>query len=153
MILEKIAIGCDHGGFLLKEKIIRFLKKKNYSVRDFGSFSQESVDYPDFACKVASAVSRKTVARGILICKTGIGNCVVANKFRGVRAALCYNTTAARLARQHNDANILVLGARFVNSRSALKILEVWLKTVFEGGRHLRRIKKIERIEKLCARP
>ena len=151
MSQKKIAIGCDHGGFLLKEKIARYLKKQGLPVEDLGTFSHESMDYPDTAYKVASAVSSGKVRCGILICKTGIGNSIVANKLKNVRAALCYNIKAARLSRQHNDANVLVLGALFVSLTAAKKILDVWLNTSFEGGRHLRRIKKIERIEKLCA--
>ena len=151
MSQEKIAIGCDHGGFLLKEKLARYLKKQGLPIEDLGTFSQESMDYPDTAYKVAYAVSSGKAYRGILICKSGIGNCIVANKLKNVRAALCYNLKAARLSRQHNDANVLVLGALFVTQTAAKKMIDVWLNTPFEGGRHLRRIKKIERIEKLCA--
>jgi len=150
MTLKKIAIGCDHGGFQLKEKIARFLKHKGYAVADFGAFSEESMDYPDTAYKVARAVAGRRASTGILICKSGIGNCIVANKVAGVRAALCYNIKAARLARRHNDANILVLGSLFVNEELAKKIVNAWFAAPFEGGRHARRVKKIERIEKLC---
>ena len=153
MSLKTIAIGCDHGGFRLKEKIIAFLEKKRFRVKDFGAFSEESVDYPDTAYEVAALVSKKKISRGILICKSGIGNSMVANKLNNVRAALCYNVRAAELSRRHNDANVLVLGALFVNTSQAKKIVGVWLKTPFEGGRHLRRIQKIERIEQLCHRP
>jgi ribose 5-phosphate isomerase B len=148
---EKIAIGCDHGGFVLKTKLVPFLKKLGMSVQDFGAFSDESMDYPDTAYKVAEAVSRNQAARGILICKSGIGNCIVANKVKNVRAALCYNIKAAVLSRKHNDANVLVLGSLFVSQQLANKMIKAWLATPFEGGRHLRRIEKIERIEKLCA--
>jgi len=148
-----IAIGCDHGGFQLKQKIVLFLRKKGFSVKDFGVFCEESMDYPDTAYQVASAVSKKKINRGILICKTGIGNAIVANKLKHVRAALCYNAQAAVLSRRHNDANILVLGALFVSLPQAKKIVSLWLETSFEGGRHLRRIKKIERIERLCHLP
>jgi len=144
----KIAVGSDHAGFELKLKVISYLKKKGYSVKDFGTYSQQSCDYPFFAYKVAKAVALKRYLRGILICKTGIGNSIVANKVKGIRAALCYNILAARLSRLHNDANILVLGAEFVNIKVAKKIIDIWLNTDFEGGRHLRRIKQIERIEK-----
>jgi len=150
VIRRKIAIGSDHGGFLLKEKIAGYLQKRGVSIEDFGTFSKDSMDYPDTAYKVASAVSSGKALRGILICKTGIGNCIVANKLKNVRAALCYNLKAARLSRQHNDANILVLGSLFVNEAKAKKMIDVWLKTDFEGGRHLRRLKNVERIEKLC---
>ena len=149
---NKIAIGCDHGGFLLKENIVRFLRKSGWPVSDYGTYSEESMDYPDTAAKVASAVSKGKVWRGILICKSGIGNSIVANKFKGVRAALCYNIKAARLSRKHNDANVLVIGSLFVSPERSKKIVDVWLKTIFEEGRHSRRIKKIERIENSCAR-
>lgn len=152
MSQKKIVIGCDHGGFLLKEKLARYLKKQGLPIEDLGTFSQESMDYPDIAFKVAAAVSSGKAYRGILICKTGIGNCIVANKLKNIRAALCYNIKAACLSRQHNDANVLVLGALFVKEAAAKKMIGAWLNTAFEGGRHLRRIKKIERIEKLCAR-
>ncbi len=149
---NKIAIGCDHGGFALKTKVVGLLKKMKFEVVDFGTFSEESMDYPDTASKVAEAVSRNKVSRGVLICKTGIGNSIVANKFKNVRAALCYNVRAAELSRRHNDANILVLGSLFTGPDKLNKIIKTWLTVPFEGGRHLRRIKKIERIENLCAK-
>lgn len=152
MNVKKIALGCDHGGFELKEKVAAFLRKAGYDVLDYGAFSQESMDYPDTAYKAALSVSKHKVDRGILICKSGIGNSIVANKVSGVRAALCYNIKAAKLSRQHNDANVLVLGSLFVKEGRAKKIIVVWLKASFEGGRHLRRIRKIERIEKKCRR-
>ena len=144
----KIAIGADHGGFALKQKVIALLKRKRHTVVDYGTYSSESVDYPCYAAQVARAVAQKKVARGILICKTGIGNSIVANKVKGVRAALCYNEQAACLSRQHNDANVLVLGARFTGFTKAQKIISIWLVAKFEGGRHRRRIKQIERIER-----
>jgi ribose 5-phosphate isomerase B len=153
MSRKKIAVGCDHGGFILKEKLIPFLKKKGLAVLDVGTFSQVSMDYPDTAIQVASAVAKKRAAYGLLICKSGIGNCIVANKVRGVRAALCYNKKAAELSRRHNDANVLVLGALFVPFKRAREIIDIWLKTSFEGGRHARRVQKIERIEKICGCP
>jgi ribose 5-phosphate isomerase B len=131
--------------------LVSYLKTKKLAVVDVGTFSEESVDYPDTSYKVARLVSQKKVKRGVLICKSGIGNSIVANKARGVRAALCYNIRAARLSRLHNDANVLVLGSLFVSADKAKKIVDVWLKTDFEAGRHLRRLKKIERIEGLCA--
>ena len=143
-----IAIGSDHGGYKLKSKLIPYLNKKGHKVKDMGTFSEESCDYPYFAYKVARAVSAKKFKRGVLICKSGIGNSIVANKVKGIRAALCCNSTAAKLSRLHNDANVLVLGARFVNSKKANRMLDVWLTTKFEGGRHLRRLKQIERIKK-----
>ncbi|MDD5006238.1 MAG: ribose 5-phosphate isomerase B [Candidatus Omnitrophica bacterium] len=144
----KIAIGSDHGGFKLKQQIAKLLKSKKYSVKDFGTDCQESCDYPLIAFSVAKSVARKDVNKGILICKTGIGNCIAANKVKGIRAALCYNIKAAELSRRHNDSNILVLGALFTNIAKAREIIKAWLNTDFEGGRHLRRIKQIERIEK-----
>lgn len=149
---QNVAIGCDHGGFLMKEELARFLKSRGWSLKDLGAFSEESMDYPDTAYKVAKHVSGGRAWRGILICKSGIGNSIVANKVPGVRAALCSTIKAARLSRQHNDSNVLVLGSLFVNKTKMKKMVEVWLKTPFEGGRHLRRLKKIERIEQLCAR-
>lgn len=145
-----ISVGCDHGGFLLKDQLVLFLKKQGWRVEDVGVFSQKSADYPDTAFKAARAVSTGRAARAILICKSGIGNSIVANKLPGVRAALCHNLKCARLSRQHNDANILVLGALFVDFDKAKKMVAAWLETPFEGGRHLRRLEKIERIEKLC---
>lgn len=146
-----MAIGCDHAGFSLKVVLVPFLKKLGLEVLDFGTFSEASMDYPDTAYKVAAAVSKNKASRGILICKTGIGNCIVANKVKHVRAALCANIKTAQYARRHNDANILVLGSLFVNEELAKKMIKAWLSASFEAGRHLRRIKKIERIEKLCA--
>ena len=144
----KIAIGSDHGGFKLKEQITKFLKRKEYKVMDFGTNSEQSCDYPLIAYSVAKSVSRKDSKRGILVCKSGIGNSITANKVKGIRAALCYNIKAAKLSRKHNDANVLVLGALFIDFAKASKMIDIWLNTEFEGGRHLRRVKQIERIEK-----
>lgn len=143
----KIAIGSDHGGFKLKQQIIRYLQQK-HKVEDFGAYSEESCDYPLIAYKVAKAVGSKKFSKGILICKSGIGNSIVANKVKGVRAALCYNIKAATLSRKHNDANVLVIGALFTNLPKAKNIISIWLKTKFEDGRHRRRLRQIERIEK-----
>jgi len=144
----KIAIGSDHGGFQLKEKIKKYLKAKKYKLADFGTDSLESCDYPLIAYAVANSVAGKKSDKGILICKTGIGNSITANKVKGIRAALCYNIKAAELSRRHNNSNILVLGALFTDITKAKRIIDVWLNTKFEGGRHLRRVKQIERIEK-----
>jgi ribose 5-phosphate isomerase B len=144
----KIAIGSDHGGFPLKEKIVKFLKGRKHQLKDFGTYSLDSCDYPLIAYEVARSVATKKSERGILICKTGIGNSIAANKVKGIRAALCYNIKAAELSRRHNDSNVLVLGALFTDFAKAKKITEVWLKTKFEGGRHMRRVRQIERIEK-----
>jgi ribose 5-phosphate isomerase B len=145
--IKRIIIGSDHAGFALKEKIKSYLKARGLKVEDAGTHSKERCDYPKFACAVAKAVSVKKFQRGILVCKSGIGNSIVANKLRGVRAALCYNVTAARLSRQHNDSNILVLGAAFVNASLAKRITGVWFKTEFQGGRHKRRLDQIKKIE------
>lgn len=146
--IRKIIIGSDHAGFALKEDLRAYLIKKGIKVDDAGAYSDERCDYPVFASKVAGEVSRGRHKRGVLICKSGIGNAITANKFSNVRAALCYNVKAARLSREHNDSNILVLGAAFVNKKTAKRILGVWLETGFLGGRHRRRLNKIREIEK-----
>ena len=146
--MKNIVIGSDHGGFKLKEKIKEYLEKKGFKVKDVGTFCEESCDYPKFSAAAASFVSKGIYKRGILICKSGIGNSIVANKFPGVRAALSYNLTAARLSREHNDSNILVLGSRFVNIALAKRMIKVWLNTEFQGGRHQRRLDIIKNIEK-----
>jgi ribose-5-phosphate isomerase (EC 5.3.1.6) len=149
---SKIIIGADHRGFKLKEKIKAFLEAKGFSVKDVGTFCEESCDYPKIAFKVGNQVAKSKNAKGILICASGIGDSIAANKVKGVRAALCYNIKAARLSRQHNDANVLVLGSMFVKEQSAKKIIETWVRTEFEGGRHLRRINQIRSFEKNCCR-
>ena len=145
--MEKIIIGSDHGGFALKEKLKVFLEQKGLKVKDVGPYSAERCDYPEYAYAAAKEVSSGKFKRGILICKTGIGNSIVANKLPRVRAALCYNVKAAKLSRQHNDSNILVLGATFVNEKAARRIVDVWLREPFCGGRHRRRINQIRKIE------
>lgn len=147
-MLNKIVIGSDHGGFLLKQIIKKYLEKKGIKVKDVGTYSQDSCDYPKFAYAAAKEVSSGRFKRGIVICKSGIGNSIVANKVRGVRAALCYNIKAAELSRMHNDSNMLVLGSLFVNGRLARKIVDAWLAAEFEGGRHKRRLDQIRLIEK-----
>jgi ribose 5-phosphate isomerase B len=144
----KIAIASDHAGFELKEKLKKFLESLNYQYKDFGTNNNESVDYPDYALKVAESVSKKEFDRGILICGSGIGMSMVANKIPGIRAALCYNTETAKMSREHNDANVLTIGARMTDGKIAKDIVRVWLKTEFLGERHSRRVKKIEEIEK-----
>ena len=147
----KIAIGADHGGYRLKEELLVFLREKGEKIKDFGMDSEVSCDYPDIAAAVAGYVSAGRATQGILICTTGIGMAITANKFLGIRAAACYNEDAARMAREHNDANILVLGSKYTSAESARKILAVWFKTSFSGDalpRHKRRIEKIEAIEK-----
>jgi ribose 5-phosphate isomerase B len=139
----KIALGADHKGYQYKEKVKKFLQGKGYEINDFGTFSEESVDYPDFGFKVAKAVSNGDAERGILFCWSGIGMCISANKIKGVRAALCLNEEMAKLSREHNDSNVLSLSAKFIPEEKLLKIVEVWLNAFFEGGRHQRRLDKI----------
>ncbi|MFH1382004.1 MAG: ribose 5-phosphate isomerase B [Chloroflexota bacterium] len=142
----RIAIGSDHRGFARKQGIMKQVTKAGHTYEDFGSYSEESVDYPDIARKVAGAVAGGAFDRGILICGTGIGMCVVANKIKGIRAALCYDTSCAIQARQHIDANILCLGAS-EGPRRVRAILHDFLGTGFEGGRHQRRLDKIKAME------
>jgi ribose 5-phosphate isomerase B len=150
--IRKIAVASDHAGFTLKERIKPYLQSKELEIKDLGTCSKERCDYPAFAYALAKEVSIGRVKRGILICKSGIGNSIVANKLPRVRAALCYNIKSARLSREHNDSNILVLGSAFVNLKLAKKIIGVWLKTEFQGGRHKRRVNQIIEIEKKITR-
>lgn len=143
----KIAIGSDHAGFDLKTDIIALLKEMGFECIDFGTNGPQSVDYPDFGEKVSIAVSKGEIDRGILICGTGIGMSIVANKFPNIRASLCNDLFTAKMSRLHNDANILVIGGRIVGKDLAREIVRVWLTTEFEGGRHLMRLEKIKRIE------
>jgi ribose 5-phosphate isomerase B len=143
----KIAIGCDHAGVAMKNEIIPVLEELNIEWEDFGTKDEESVDYPDFGEKVASAVSKGDIERGLLICGTGIGMSIVANKFPGVRAALCNEDYSAKMSRLHNDANLLVLPGRVIDNSMARNIVRTWFKTDFEGGRHQRRLDKIRAIE------
>ena len=143
----KIAIGSDHGGFELKGKVINFLMEKGHEILDLGCNFTDSVDYPKYGRLVGEAVVEKKADKGIVICGTGIGISIAANKVKGVRAALCTNTTMARLTREHNDANVLSMGARMVGDILALEMVEVFLTTDFEGGRHARRIDKITEYE------
>jgi ribose 5-phosphate isomerase B len=145
--MTRIAIGCDHRGFALKELVMPFLQKAGHSYQDFGCYSTEPVDYPDIARKVGEAVASGNFDHGILICDTGIGMSIAANKIKGIRAALCRNAFAAQRARQHNDANILCLRAEDMDNKSALEIVEAFLATDFEGGRHVQRVSKIRALE------
>ncbi len=145
---EKIAIGSDHAGFVLKEKIKKWLEKEGYAVSDFGCFSAESCDYPDYAEKVAREVAKRKNITGILVCGTGIGMCIAANKIKGIHAALIHNEFTGRSAREHNNANVICLGARVINFATAKKAVNAFLKARFQGGRHARRVKKIKRLEK-----
>ncbi len=138
----KVAIASDHAGFELKQIISQMLKNKGYEVIDMGTESSCSVDYPDYAEAVSKAVSDGSVERGILICGTGIGMSIVANKFKNVRAALCNDLFTAKMSRLHNDANILCIGGRVVGKDLAIEIVNIWFNTSFEGGRHLRRLEK-----------
>lgn len=140
---ETIAVACDHAGYIYKEKIIKILKDKNFDVKDFGTNSEESCDYPDFIHPMAKSINNETFKRGIIICGSGNGVSMVANKYPKVRAAICWNIELAELARLHNDANILSLSARFVEFDLAAKIIDIFLDTDFEGGRHQRRVDKI----------
>ena len=144
----RIAVGTDHGGFHLKGRLIRLLRTKGHQVRDMGAFSPDPCDYPLIGAKVAEAVSRKKAERGILLCKSGGGMAIVANRVPVVRAVVCQSPTSARHAREHNDANVLVLGAEGMNPARAQAILSVWLRTPFVRGRHARRIRQIRQIEK-----
>jgi len=144
----KIAIGSDHGGFRLKEEVKKMLEEQGYDFRDFGTFSEASVDYPDVALEVARAVQAGSFDRGILICGTGIGIGIAANKLAGIRAALCHDTFSARASREHNNANILTMGERVIGPGLAKDIVNVWLETEFAGGRHARRVDKILEIER-----
>jgi ribose 5-phosphate isomerase B len=142
-----LAIGCDHGGIHLKETIKEFLTAQNISFEDMGTYSEESVDYPDYAKKVAEAVVSGACEKGILICGTGIGISIAANKFHGIRAALCGECFSAKMSREHNDANVLCLGERVIGKGVALEVVKVWLETPFAGGRHAGRVQKIHDIE------
>ncbi|MFC1807679.1 ribose 5-phosphate isomerase B [Candidatus Omnitrophota bacterium] len=143
----KVALGSDHGGYKLKSLLIDHLKKKGHSPIDVGCFCSDGCDYPEFGWRVADLVSKKIVAKGILVCKSGIGYSLVANKAKGIRAALCQNITQAKSSREHNDANVLVLGALYVNSSMAKRMVSTWLKTKALGGRHARRVNQIKRME------
>lgn len=139
-----IAIGSDHGGYILKEKIVKFLEKENYEVKDFGTNTPESVDYPVIAKTVANEITAGNFDKGILICGTGLGMSIAANKVNGIRAIACSETCSAHFSRAHNDANILCFGERIVGEELAKDICKIWLQTEFEGGRHTNRINMFE---------
>jgi len=148
----KLAISCDHGGYELKEEIMNFLRTvTNIQVSDLSPRSGESVDYPDFGKIVSEAVSTGSVERGILICGTGIGMSIVANRYPNVRAALCHDHFTALMSREHNDANVLVMGERVIGKGVALEIVKTWLDTPFAGGRHQKRLDKIANIDRSIA--
>ena len=143
----KIGIGCDHAAFFEKQKLIKYIVSEfDYEVIDFGTKSENSVDYAEFGHAVCNAIKNSTINRGIVICGSGIGISIAANKIKGVRAALCTSVKHAEMSRKHNDANILALGARFTSYDEIKKIVKKWFQTDFEGGRHLRRVNKIEKI-------
>ena len=148
-----VAIAADHGGFMLKEQLKTYLRDWGYTALDLGTSSTEAVDYPDFAEAVANAVARGDAWRGVVIDSAGIGSAIAANKVPGARAAMCYDRASARNSREHNDANILSLGARMISEESAREILAVWLETQFGGGRHQKRIDKILAIESRHLKP
>lgn len=143
---EIIPIASDHAGFELKEEVKSYLTSKGIETKDFGTYSADSVDYPDFAHQVGAAVNRGDYGRGIVICGSGNGVQMTVNKYPNVRCALCWNEEIAQLARQHNDANILSMPARFIPADVALKIVDIFLSTPFEGGRHQRRVEKINKL-------
>ncbi len=143
----KVALGSDHAGFGIKTAVGKYLAAHGIVVEDFGTFSAESVDYPDYAEKVGLAVRKGQADRGVLVCGTGMGVCIAANKIHGIRAAAPWDAETARLSRQHNDANVLCLSGRHMQEPLALEILRIWLETPFDAGRHQRRIDKITRLE------
>ena len=144
----KIAIGCDHGGYQLKQEVIAYLEKKGYEYKDFGSYTTDSCNYAEFGAKVAEAVASGEFDRGILICGTGIGMSIVANKVPGIRCAHCHDTFSARATRQHNDSNVIAFGERVIAAELMIDIVELFLTTEFEGGRHVARLETIREIEK-----
>lgn len=143
-----IAIACDHGGYALKEAVKKHLQEKGYEVKDFGTNSQDSCDYPDYAAPAARSVAEGECEKGIVICTTGIGVSIVANKIKGIRCALCSDPLSAEMTRRHNDTNMLAMGAGVIGQNLALKIVDTWLDTAFEGGRHQRRVDKITALER-----
>ena len=145
--MKKIGIASDHGGFELKESIITFLLKKGWEVDNLGAHGIDSVDYPDYGIKVAKAIIDKKIVRGILICGTGVGMSIVVNRFPGIRGTLCSDVYTAKMCREHNDSNILIMGGRVIGVNLAMEILDIWLNTEFEGGRHQRRLDKIKEID------
>jgi len=145
--MDLISIASDHGGFSLKVDIVSFLKELGYEVNDMGPKNQNSVDYPDYGIRIAQAVTQNTNSRGIVICGTGIGMSIVVNRFTGIRGTLCSDLYTAKLCREHNDSNILIMGGRVVGYGLAREIVKVWLSTPFEGGRHQKRLDKINQFD------
>ena len=145
--MDLIAIASDHGGFSLKVDIVSFLNELGYEVNDMGPKNQNSVDYPDYGIRIAQAVTQNTNSRGIVICGTGIGMSIVVNRFPGIRGTLCSDLYTAKLCREHNDSNILIMGGRVVGHGLAREIVKVWLSTPFDGGRHQKRLDKISQFD------
>ena len=146
-MIKLIAIGSDHGGYKLKEEIKKYLEEKEIEYTDCGTFNEESVDYPEIAKAVAIEIESKECDRGIVICRSGIGMSIVANKFKGIRCAKCNDEEEAKFSRMHNDANMLALGADYIDTSKAIRIVRTWIATEFQGGRHEERIKIIEKME------
>jgi ribose 5-phosphate isomerase B len=151
--MSAIALGADHAGFSLKEVVKAWLERQGHEVLDLGTHTADSVDYPDFASAVTDALLAGEAERGILVCGTGIGMAMAANKAPGVRAAACVDAFTAQMAREHNDANVLTLGARIVGAETAIEIVRVWLETAFAGDRHVRRLAKVAALERKEHRP
>jgi len=141
--LKKIVIASDHAGYSLKEYVKKFLNRKKLQIKDVGANSNEKVDYPDYAHKLSKDIKKNQNSIGVLICGSGQGMIMAANKHKNIRAALCYNVKSTKLSRLHNDANVITLGSRLISKKNALKYLNIFLKTKFEGGRHKKRIRKI----------
>lgn len=141
--MEKIGIACDHAGYQMKEFLVGYLSSKGFDVVDFGTYSEESIDYPDFGHALASAIEAGEMEQGVGLCGSGEGMAMTLNKHQGIRAGLCWNTDVAALIRQHNDANVVVLPARFISNDEAMAIVSTFLSSEFEGGRHQRRVEKI----------
>jgi len=148
----RIAVGTDHRGFAIRTKVVELVEQLGHEVQDVGTFSVDAVDYPDIAAQVAEKVSHGEVDRGILVCGKGLGMCIAANKFHGVRAAPCHDDLTAEMSRRHNDANILCLSADLLGERLIDRMIELWLSTPFEGGRHARRVQKILELEQQVER-
>ncbi|HPG91818.1 MAG TPA: ribose 5-phosphate isomerase B [Clostridia bacterium] len=143
-----IALGCDHAGLDAKQKLIAYLEQRGYKCKDFGTYTSDSCDYPDFAYAVAKSVQSGQCDRGILICGTGIGMSIAANKVKGIRCAACSDSFSAEMTRRHNNSNILAMGARVISDDKMIELAEIFLNTIFEEGRHLRRLEKIAEIER-----
>ena len=145
--MKKIAIASDHGGFELKETVIGYLLNDGWEIDDLGPSNESSVDYPDYGIKLAEIIANKKVERGIVICGTGVGMSIVVNRFPGIRGTLCSDIYTAKMCREHNDSNILIMGGRVIGKGLASEIVDTWLSTAFEGGRHQRRLDKINEID------